>query len=240
MKKSILFLNLSTLIPCLFFVIGLIPLELIWMFVFVISVINVCHADKKKEFLAYNLILCICSLSGIFVCYFAHKVCEVGFHPETVEEYRLLAFIHVGYMLIVSGTELFIKHLSFRTNNDSSVIPPMPSWNEIVEMMYDKNLDTFTGEIVRCIYSCDKTMRYVILKNCNGFFTYCLETIYQFDEDDWKYISKETNALPAIWENLYATDNKSVFETEEDAIKELKAEGIYKNCFTSDIFNIKK
>lgn len=36
-------------------------------------------------------------------------------------------------------------------------IPAMPPWSEIVEMMKDKHLDDFADEVVRVVYSADKT-----------------------------------------------------------------------------------
>ena len=32
-------------------------------------------------------------------------------------------------------------------------IPPRPSWETVVEMMYDKHLDAFSDEVVKVIYS---------------------------------------------------------------------------------------
>ena len=63
-------------------------------------------------------------------------------------------------------------------------IPPMPSWESIVEMMRDKHLDAFADEVVDVIYSKDSSMRYVILRDENGLFTYQLEAIYQYDKDE--------------------------------------------------------
>ena len=65
-------------------------------------------------------------------------------------------------------------------------VPAMPPRAEIVEMMYDKCLDAFADEVVSVVYSIDKTMRYVVLKDEKELVTYQLETIYQFDEDEWK------------------------------------------------------
>lgn len=77
-------------------------------------------------------------------------------------------------------------------------IPPMPSWDAIVEMMRDKHLDAFADEVVEVFYSKDSSMRYVVLKDEKGFFTYQLEAIYQYDEDEWQYICSHDNALPAM------------------------------------------
>lgn len=107
----------------------------------------------------------------------------------------------------------------------------MPSWESIVEMMRDKHLDTFADEVVDVIYSQDCSMRYVILKDENGLFTYQLEAIYQYDEDEWKYICSHDDALPAMWEPFIGIVGKSVFENTKDLLKELKFEPEYKQYF---------
>ena len=109
--------------------------------------------------------------------------------------------------------------------------PPLPSWETVVEMMYDKNLDVFSDEFVKVIYSKDRSMRYVVLKDEKDFFTYQLEAIYQYDEDEWKYICSHDNALPAMWEPFRGIVGKSVFENMDELLKELKAEPEYKSYF---------
>lgn len=109
--------------------------------------------------------------------------------------------------------------------------PAMPPWVEIVEMMYDKSLDAFVDEVVRVVYSADNTMRYVVLKDEKGLFTYQLEAIYQFDADEWKYICSNNVALPAMWEPFSGIVGKSFFENEEELLKEMKEEPEYKQYF---------
>ena len=44
-------------------------------------------------------------------------------------------------------------------------IPPMSSWETVVDMMCDKHLDTFSDEVVKVIYSKDRSIscqRYII------------------------------------------------------------------------------
>lgn len=110
-------------------------------------------------------------------------------------------------------------------------VPAMPPRAEIVEMMYDKCLDAFADEVVSVVYSIDKTMRYVVLKDEKELFTYQLETIYQFDEDEWKYICTHNDALPAMWEPFRDIVGKSFFENEEELLKEMKEEPEYKLNF---------
>ena len=110
-------------------------------------------------------------------------------------------------------------------------IPPRPSWETVVEMMYDKHLDAFSDEVVKVIYSKDRSMRYVVLKDEKGFFTYQLEAIYQYDEDEWKYICSYNNSLPAMWEPFRGIVGKSFFENMDELLKELNAEPEYKSYF---------
>lgn len=106
-------------------------------------------------------------------------------------------------------------------------IPPTPSWEAVVEMMHDKYLDVFSDEVVQVIYSKDRSMRYVVLKNEAGLLTYQLEAIYQYDEDEWKYICSDNDALPAMWEPYKGIYGKSLFKNTDDLLKELKSEPEY-------------
>ena len=116
-------------------------------------------------------------------------------------------------------------------NEKPKEFPAMPPWVEIVKMMYDKFLDAFVDEVVRVVYSADNTMRYVVLKDEKGLFTYQLEAIYQFDADEWKYICSNNVALPAMWEPFSGIVGKSFFESEEELLKEMKEEPEYKQYF---------
>lgn len=118
----------------------------------------------------------------------------------------------------------------FRKNPNQD-IPPMPSRESIIEMMRDKHLDAFADEVVDVIYSQDCSMRYVILKNEKGFFTYQLEAIYQYDEHEWQYICSHDHALPAMWEPFRGIEGKSIFVNIEELKKELQTEPEYKRFF---------
>lgn len=119
----------------------------------------------------------------------------------------------------------------FFKRNQPKEIPSPPSWDKVVEIMYDMSLDAFGDEVVGVIYSKDKAKRYVILKDEKGLFSYQLEAIYQFDEDEWQYIFTDDNTLPAMWEPFCGVISKSVFANEEDLRKELEAEPEYKLYF---------
>ena len=107
----------------------------------------------------------------------------------------------------------------------------VPSCDRIVDSLYDKQLDSFCDEVIKVIYSKDRAMRYVVLKSEKGFLTYQLEAIYQFDRDEWKYISRNNDALPAMWEPFRGIEGKSVFSCIDDLEREMKAEPEYKRYF---------
>lgn len=69
------------------------------------------------------------------------------------------------------------------------------------------------------------------MKDEKGLFTYQLEAIYQFDEDEWKYICSHNDALPAMWEPFRDIVGKSFYENEEELLKEMKEEPEYKQFF---------
>ena len=119
-----------------------------------------------------------------------------------------------------------MKRIFRKFRKEKRIVPPMPEWNEIVEMLYDKNLDCFDDEVVRVIYSKDKALRYIVLKSDKGFFTYRLEKIYQLDEEEWSYRCS-FDLTPAFWQNV-DDGSKSIFSTLEDALNELKQEAEYK------------
>lgn len=108
---------------------------------------------------------------------------------------------------------------------------PMPSWEAVVEMMYDRNLDGYTDALVQVIYSKDKTKRLIILQSEQGFFTYQLEAIYQYDPEEWQYIGYNKNALPAMWEPLHEMTGKSIFPNKEELLVALKTEPEYRLYF---------
>ena len=119
-----------------------------------------------------------------------------------------------------------VKRLFRKFRKEKRVVPPMPEWNEIVEMLYDKNLDFLDSTVEKVIYSKDKSKRYVVLKSDKGFFTYRLEKIYQLDEEEWSYRCS-FDLTPAFWQDV-DNGSKSIFSTLEDALNELKQEAEYR------------
>lgn len=103
-------------------------------------------------------------------------------------------------------------------------LAPMPTWEQIVEQMYGKQLSGYADRVVDVIYSKDKTKRYVITKNESGLLSYQLETICPFDEEEWKYICVHEDTLPAMWVELEAGAGRSLFSSEKELRTELGSE----------------
>ena len=119
-----------------------------------------------------------------------------------------------------------VKSFFINFRKEKRIVPPTPEWNDIVEMLYDKNLDFLDSTVEKVIYSKDKSKRYVVLKSDKGFFTYRLEKIYQLDEEEWSYRCS-FDLTPAFWQDV-DNGSKSIFSTLEDALNELKQEAEYK------------
>ena len=112
-----------------------------------------------------------------------------------------------------------------------NTIRPFPSWEETVQLMYDKGLDSFAHEVIRVLYSKDKSRRYVVYRIRNNLLQYRLERLFQFDEDEWKYyLCRDNNALPGYW----CEDREkpvSVFVKMDDLLKELQSNPEYQQYF---------
>lgn len=107
-----------------------------------------------------------------------------------------------------------------------------PDWGTVVEMMYDNGLDAFQDEVIKVVYSKDKSMRYVILKDEHSIFTYQLEAIYQYNDEEWSYLCDSNSMLPAMWEPHSNGWSGSRFENIDDLMKELIFEPEYKQFFS--------
>mgnify|MGYP006865367396 CR=1 FL=1 len=140
---------------------------------------------------------------------------------------------HGEYSSVPFGKR-FVQRMKqlFTARKASAVSPSMPKREEIVEMMYGMQLEAFGDKVVRVIYSSDRTMRYVILKDEKDLYTYQLEAIYQFDEEEWKYVSSKTNAVPAMWEPFHNALGSSIFSDEQDLLREMESEPEYKQYFS--------
>lgn len=120
----------------------------------------------------------------------------------------------------------------FNNRNMNAVIPPMPPFSEIVEMMYDKNFSFSEDlQVIKVLYNEEKTKRFVLLKSVNGYYKYTYEELCLFDEEEWGYICSQENALPAWWEPNDHSFAYSFFGSEKEALSMLIHEVEYKQFF---------
>lgn len=109
----------------------------------------------------------------------------------------------------------------------------MPSWEEIVPMMYDKGLDGRLDEIVQVIYNSDRSKRFIILKSEHGYYKYIYEVLHQFDEEERMYIGNRPGALPAKREPI-GNSRVSLFSDVDGVPENMKASPEYKLHFLTE------
>ena len=119
----------------------------------------------------------------------------------------------------------------FRKSVAQKPLPPIPMREEIVSMMFDKGLDSFCDMVVKVIYSHDNTKRFVILKSANGYFKYAYEEIYTFNEEEWMYIGRQPDALPAMWMEPNSWQGTSLYFNYDETLKEIRVTPEYKTYF---------
>ena len=133
----------------------------------------------------------------------------------------------------MSGIIEFIRSLFPSKDDKRAPVRPLPSWPEIVEMMYNQPpfVSPYVDEIIKVVYSADREKRYIITRNRNyGFYQFQMEQLCAWDDEEWLYISHDPNALPAMWHS-FGYSGGSFFGTEQDAWNELVSTPEYKEYF---------
>ena len=112
-------------------------------------------------------------------------------------------------------------------------IPPIPTWDEIVDHMQGKELYYFDDCVVDVLYSKDRSRRIVFLQSENAYCKVVYEEIRVFDEDEWVYFCNDPDRYPAWWEPVNSSINaKSFYGNKEEALKEVKYSYEYITFFT--------
>ena len=97
--------------------------------------------------------------------------------------------------------------------------------------MYEKSPSGFTDdEIVKVIYSADREKRLILFKSNALSYHYRMERLKAFDDEEWAFVSRDPDALPAIWE-AFGYAGLSLFGTEQEAWRELSVTPEYKTYF---------
>ena len=119
-----------------------------------------------------------------------------------------------------------IVFLRKEKQKDNSSLNYNLSMEEIASIMYDKQLD-YTFEVVKTIYSKDKTKRYVLLKANDGTIRYQYEKLVPYDAEELQYLKPDS--LPAYWSLV--SDTNHIFDSIDTAIKEIQSDPEYKTYF---------
>lgn len=123
----------------------------------------------------------------------------------------------------------------FNRRKKNTATPPIPSFSETVEIMFDKSLSFSPDlQVVKVIYNEEKSKRFVLLKSVNGYYKYTYEELCVFDEEEWMYIGNQEDAAPAYWNPKDRAFAYSFFGTEEEALAMLMQEREYKQHFCKE------
>lgn len=142
---------------------------------------------------------------------------------------KTVFFMSAAIMLLQIGAGIVLKATG---KGKYENVPPVPPMSELCDIMYEKQKEGRLDTVCKTVYSLDRTMRYLVLKNCCGLYTYALEVITPFDEDEWQWIyTADKNALPAEWRDYYPGASVSFFQSAEDAVAALKNETEYRTYF---------
>lgn len=92
-----------------------------------------------------------------------------------------------------------------------------PPRQEIVETMCRQPPARLPdSEIIRVVYSADREKRLIITRDSlRGYFRYAVEQLYVWSDEEWLFLSKTPDALPAMW-NRTGDGETSFFGTEQE------------------------
>ena len=117
----------------------------------------------------------------------------------------------------------FLRDIFRRKTKDvSRTLPPIPDDATLAEELSKEPPDYPLCKTLRVFYSPDKLQRVVVLRRKDKLFTYHLERLEIVSEEDWVYLScGDKHPKPAM---LQPSFSSSLFGTEEDALRELRAD----------------
>ena len=92
-----------------------------------------------------------------------------------------------------------------------------PPRQEIVETMLQQPPASLPdSEIIRLVYSADREKRLIITRDClRNCFRYVVEKLHMWSDEEWLFLSKTPDALPAMWERT-GDGETSFFGTEQE------------------------
>jgi hypothetical protein len=119
----------------------------------------------------------------------------------------------------------FLRDVFRRKTKDASrTLPPIPGDAKLTEEMAHEKPRYPLCKTLRVFYSPDKLQRAVVLRRRDKLFTYHLERLEILSDEDWSILCRsDKHPKPAMWQPDFAF-GPSLFGTEEEALRELRAE----------------
>ena len=114
--------------------------------------------------------------------------------------------------------KLFSKKKPVYSNETST-------WEEILDYLYDYGLEWFDDDLIKLIYSKDRSRRFLILRSKSGIFKIALQQVLMDRYPD------PYDPYPAHWEFVAGWDLRSFYDSEEDAFKNIIQSSEYQTYF---------
>lgn len=134
----------------------------------------------------------------------------IGRHPERYSRRIVKLFFREQFVRI------------YREGARQNAFDPL-SWEELKDEMYNKNMDSFRGDIVLMDYNDDDSRRFAITKTENGY-SYAFQRLFRLEADE---ITGPDDRRQGVWKNLPDYAAKQTFSSEDEAFAALKTEREY-------------
>ncbi|MBR5768802.1 MAG: hypothetical protein IKX98_01705 [Clostridia bacterium] len=114
------------------------------------------------------------------------------------------------------------EKIKSRFHKKEKAVPPRPSWEETVDIMYNKSINGYTDDVaIKVIYSANRERRFIIFKRKDNLYYYLYEYLDPLDDLEWSWASAAPDPLPAIWASSQGIPDRSIFGTEQEAWNDL-------------------
>ncbi|MBR5941764.1 MAG: hypothetical protein IKZ81_00285, partial [Clostridia bacterium] len=68
------------------------------------------------------------------------------------------------------------EKIKSRFHKKEKAVPPRPSWEETVDIMYNKSINGYTDDVaIKVIYSANRERRFIIFKRKDNLYYYLYE-----------------------------------------------------------------
>lgn len=99
-------------------------------------------------------------------------------------------------------------------------------WEELVNAMYDRDIDKLNGKPVMLVYNKERDRRFAVLKD-KKCYSYVFQRLCKNEKDDWFSINAVEGEFPAAWECANEQGQHDSYKSAEEALQALKEEEEY-------------